>query len=60
MPVTIEEMEVIATPATRGDGDTAAPTDTAGAPDARPAELQRALQTWAWLDAERRLRLDDC
>jgi hypothetical protein len=57
MPVTIEEMEVIAAP------DAPAPPAAAGAEtgaaDTRPAELQRALQTWAWLSAERHIRVDD-
>ncbi len=59
MPIAIDEMEVIAEPATPAAGSMAGVPAEGGPTDARPAELQRALQAWAWLSAERQLRLDD-
>jgi hypothetical protein len=60
MAVVIDEFEVLAEPAAgsraRGSGDVGV---SQAPPDARPAQLQRAIELWAELSRERALRLDD-
>lgn len=62
MPVIIDEFEVIATPpqgtGARGEG-TRGGASEANPPDARPAQLQHAIEAWQALADERALRVDD-
>lgn len=59
MPIVIDDMEVIAEPAAPAPGHAAGSTGDAPGGETRAVELQQALQTWAWLEAERQRRLDD-
>lgn len=60
MAIVIDEFEVVVEPASTPSG----PRGVDGAagqnpPDPRPVQLQRAIEQWAALSAERALRLDD-
>jgi hypothetical protein len=60
MAVVIDEFEVVAEPAAGAGGPRGGEVGVSPTPpDARPAQLQRAIELWADLSKERALRLDD-
>lgn len=59
MAVVIDEFEVVAEPAAGSRGQRGDVGMSQTPPDARPAQLQRAIELWADLSQERALRLDD-
>jgi hypothetical protein len=60
MAVVIDEFEVIVEPAPSASGQRGSGAGASQSPpDARPAQLQRAIQQWAELSQERALRVDD-
>jgi hypothetical protein len=60
MPVVIEEFEVVAEPPSSASGQRGVSSGASQAPpDARPAQLQTAVEQWRTLAQERALRVDD-
>jgi hypothetical protein len=60
MAVIIDEFEVVAEQAPSATGQRGSGTGASQTPpDARPAQLQSAIEQWAELSRERALRVDD-
>ncbi len=60
MAVVIDEFEVVVEPAPSASGQRGIGTGASQTPpDARPAQLQWAIEQWAELAQERALRVDD-
>ncbi len=60
MPVVIDEFEVVAEQPSSSSGQRGVSSGAGQTPpDARPAQLQGALEQWARLSNERALRVDD-
>lgn len=60
MAVVIDEFEVVAEQPGSPSGQRGVSSGAGQTPpDARPAQLQRAIEQWAELSSERALRIDD-